>query len=304
MKSNLHLRHSFQVATAPIVALCLCLCVETTLAQAARTLSYQGLLTDNGGSPVADATRSMTFGIYDVASDGSPLWTETKDVATVDGVFNTQLGSTNPITGVNFNQDLWLGTTVAGDPEMADRTKLTSTPSAFGLVMPFEDTLTAARFVYIEPDTLYQSIPCAAFVPLVIDSTTNWETGSFLSHRLGNDYAGAPVLLPHGAILKTLSCTFYDGVTEADLSCQLCERVGAGETRCGTSLAIVTSSGNTGYDTYTQPIAGTKTVDNEDKSYYLRVYPVSGSAPAEWKDYGDELEIARANLGYTVARPQ
>lgn len=113
-------------------------------AQAPRTISHQGILTDPSGDPVGDATRSMTFGIYDVSSGGSALWTETKSVETVNGVFNTELGSSNPITGVNFNKDLWLGVKVGTDAEMTPRGKLTSVPSAFGLVMPFEDTLSVS----------------------------------------------------------------------------------------------------------------------------------------------------------------
>ena len=128
-------------SAASIAALTIALMVVlpsiTLFAQAPRTMSHQGLLTDLGGTPVANASRSMTFKIYDDAVAGTALWTETKSVATSGGVFNTVLGSSTPIAGVDFNQQLWLGIKVAGDPEMAARTALTSVPSAFGLAMPF-----------------------------------------------------------------------------------------------------------------------------------------------------------------------
>ncbi|MFV1979884.1 MAG: hypothetical protein ACC655_01910 [Rhodothermia bacterium] len=124
---------------AALAVLLVLLQAVTLSAQAPRTISHQGRLTDSGGTPVADASRSMTFNIYNVASGGTALWTETKNVGTVGGVFNTILGSPTPITGVDFNQPLWLGIKVASDPEISTRTALTSNPSAFGLVMPFTD---------------------------------------------------------------------------------------------------------------------------------------------------------------------
>lgn len=301
MNSYQHLRFSSQVATALFVTLCLAINPEVGRAQAPRTISHQGILTDPSGTPVADASRSMTFAIYDVSSSGSPLWTETKDVETIDGIFNTQLGSSNPITGVNFNQDLWLGITVAGDPEMSERTKLASVPSAFGLVMPFEGTLTADQFAYTVEDTLYASIPGSAFAPETIDTMTVWDGGAFTDHSSFLDIAVAPVFLPHGAIIRSVSCTYYDVDTTGDLSCRLCVR--SGTSACGTILAGATSSGDAGLETYASS-ALSKTVDNENESYVLRVYAVQGPANFEWKNAGSDLEVVRANVMYTMARPQ
>lgn len=109
--------------------------------QAPRTISHQGRLTDLSGLPVADASRSMTFKLYDVPSGGSALWSETKSVATVNGVFSTELGSVTSLAGVNFDQELWLSVKVDTDAEMPQRTRLTSVPNAIGLVMPYRDSL-------------------------------------------------------------------------------------------------------------------------------------------------------------------
>lgn len=48
-------------------------------------VSYQGLLSDNAGKPVADGNQSLTFTIY---ADGASVFTATQDVATAKGVFN------------------------------------------------------------------------------------------------------------------------------------------------------------------------------------------------------------------------
>ena len=76
------------------------LCFGTTaLAEdVPEMITVQGLLTDAGGTPVANAEYSVRFSIYDVASDGSALWSETRNVGTTDGVFTTLVGSDTPIS--------------------------------------------------------------------------------------------------------------------------------------------------------------------------------------------------------------
>ena len=61
-------------------------------------VSYQGLLTDGGGSPTVGPVN-MTFRIYDAAVGGTLLWSETQNsVPLTDGVFDVLLGSVTPIT--------------------------------------------------------------------------------------------------------------------------------------------------------------------------------------------------------------
>jgi len=51
----------------------------------------------------------------------------------VNGVFFVRIGSLNPsgdpLSTVNFNQDLWLGVAVGADGEMVPRRKIVSMPS-------------------------------------------------------------------------------------------------------------------------------------------------------------------------------
>ena len=57
--------------------------------------NYQGMLTDDVGNPLA--------GIYDIrfqlcaALSGPCLWSEDQAVTVADGVYNVQLGETNPL---------------------------------------------------------------------------------------------------------------------------------------------------------------------------------------------------------------
>ena len=94
-------------------------------------LTYQGLLTNGGGTPQT-GTFSMTFSIYDALSGGTVLWTETQaSVSVTNGLFSVQLGSSTPIPGAVLNgTDRYLGIKVGSDPEMTPRTPLSSVPYA------------------------------------------------------------------------------------------------------------------------------------------------------------------------------
>ncbi len=97
------------------------------------TLSYQGMLTDLAGAPLADGIYNLTIRIYDQSAGGAALWQETQSVDLVGGVFSTVLGAGIPPTlaAVDFNQHLWLGLEVETDGEMTPRTALTATPYSF-----------------------------------------------------------------------------------------------------------------------------------------------------------------------------
>ena len=94
-------------------------------------LGYQGNLADSGGNPIT-ANLSITFRLYDVASGGSALWTETQGAVAVDGGnFSVELGSVTPLPKAIFGRQLHLGIQIAGDSEMAPRPALTAAPFAW-----------------------------------------------------------------------------------------------------------------------------------------------------------------------------
>jgi len=102
------------------------------LADAPQVISYQGYLTDNLGDPIT-ATVSLVFTIYDAETGGLSKWTEThSSVDVVDGLFNVILGEGTPpvpIDPSDFDSpDRYLGIKVGADPELTQRTRLTSVP--------------------------------------------------------------------------------------------------------------------------------------------------------------------------------
>jgi hypothetical protein len=64
-----------------------------------------------------------------------------------NGVFSVHLGSITPITGVAFNRDHYLGITIAAEPELSPRTKLTPTPYSFMAMDVMNNTVNSDKIV-------------------------------------------------------------------------------------------------------------------------------------------------------------
>lgn len=95
-------------------------------------IPYQGRLLDpSTGEPKADGTYAMTFRLYDAASGGNILWTETKDVGVSQGLFFTYLGDVTALDPALFDgADRWLGVKVETDAETIPRMHLGFAPYA------------------------------------------------------------------------------------------------------------------------------------------------------------------------------
>ena len=69
-------------------------------AQSPLTLTYQGELSDLGGTRVS-AAYPMTFRLYTSSDESIAIWTETHaDVAVVDGVFTVSLGRITELSSI------------------------------------------------------------------------------------------------------------------------------------------------------------------------------------------------------------
>lgn len=118
---------------------------QTVSAAIPKYINFQGKLTAvSGGTNVADGTYAMEFKIYNAATNGSLLWTETFDqasgacakVAVTSGVFNVKLGTCNAMTFDVTGGSLYLSvnfapTGIAYDGEMTPRKQLVSSAFAF-----------------------------------------------------------------------------------------------------------------------------------------------------------------------------
>ncbi len=102
------------------------------LSSVPNLVNFQGILTEPGGLPVVDGPQSVTFRIYDAASGGAALWTETQSLTTAGGLFHTLLGSVTAFPAGVFNgTPRYLEVQVNADPPMTPRQQIVSVPYAF-----------------------------------------------------------------------------------------------------------------------------------------------------------------------------
>ncbi len=119
--------------------------VEIANAAISKQLNFQGKLTVNSnGTNVVDGQYTFQFKLYDAATAGTLLWTETYDqgsgaceeLQVTNGVFNAKLGSCNSLAAVDFSGgNLYLTVNFDSgsgyDGEMSPRKQLVASAFAF-----------------------------------------------------------------------------------------------------------------------------------------------------------------------------
>lgn len=110
-----------------IIILSIFLVLSSASAQIPRTLSYQGVLTDNVGQPKPDKDYAFKPCLYESGAGGSPIWCEEKTLPVKNGLFATILGGQTPFgPNVKFDRPYWLGIQTGTEPELTLRIALTS----------------------------------------------------------------------------------------------------------------------------------------------------------------------------------
>ncbi|HEY3412732.1 MAG TPA: hypothetical protein VGM51_06710 [Armatimonadota bacterium] len=118
-----------------------------------QAISFEGILVNAAGQPKPAGTYNITFRLYDVASGGSPLWTEAAKPVTLTGshgLFTTQLGVPTPFGSLAFDKPYFVEVQIAGEASaMAPRYSLASVPYALNtpsatLSLPLSGTASVA----------------------------------------------------------------------------------------------------------------------------------------------------------------
>jgi len=122
-------------------------------AQAPRTLTYQGKLTDASGNAI-EGSVGLNFKLYDASSDGNLLWQESQQVEANDGLVDAILGTVTPLE-LSFDQPLWLGISVDGGSELEPRTELTAAAASFYAHAIADGSVTDSK---IGDDTVVRSL--------------------------------------------------------------------------------------------------------------------------------------------------
>lgn len=245
---------------AVVIAALAALAAPPALALVPGTISYQGVLTDPGGVPVADGAYNIRFRLY--RPDGTTLlWEETQSVALAGGRFSVALGSVTTFGALAFDEAYRLGVKVGADPEMTPLPSLASAP--FSLT---------ARSVVMAPTPRYYSISPEDFTP-----GSNTVTYARNTVRLYSGVAGAASFatglhLPHGARLTELRVLFDDldatremavSVRRTSLNIGIFEQITAVASGVA-NAAGVTAATNT-------PVS-THIVDNQNWSYSVQAF--------------------------------
>jgi len=139
---------AYSVAVA--VLSCLLLCRSEAVEPEYARVSFQGRLSMTGAPP-PDGSYDMVFNFYDAVTEGTLLFTDrhlgpTNPVALSSGLFSVLLGGGETVAGSESNlwsvflnhPQVYLGISVASEPEMTPRRLLTRTPYA----VRAEDALT------------------------------------------------------------------------------------------------------------------------------------------------------------------
>lgn len=98
-------------------------------AQVPKNLNYQGYLTDTDGEPIRGDVQ-MTFGLYETAMGGTPVWQETQTVQCQEGYYNVIFGKSGNLVILPGPRQYYLGVQVGTEPEMTPRHVVTSVMSA------------------------------------------------------------------------------------------------------------------------------------------------------------------------------
>lgn len=99
-------------------------------APAPRTIGFMGVLNAASGQPVNSSVQ-VTLSLFDAATGGTALWSETQTVQVTNGLFSTALGSLTPFpSGLDFSRAYFVGVTPHGEAEMKPRIPLQGVPYA------------------------------------------------------------------------------------------------------------------------------------------------------------------------------
>ncbi len=104
---------------------------DETEAMVMSRIPIQGQLTDNTGDPLT-GNYSVTFRLYDSATDGAQLCQDTQALSLDNGLFSTAMQGCT-VSDINGRQ-VYLGIQVGSDPEMMPRQPIYPVPYAYSLV--------------------------------------------------------------------------------------------------------------------------------------------------------------------------
>jgi hypothetical protein len=172
-------------------------------AQIPHNISWQGILQDGSGNPL-NGNYNLTVKLFDVASGGAALWSEThSNIVIADGLVNLSLGSITPF-GLDFNKQFWLEITV-GSGTPLPRIKLSSVP--YALHSKTAESITGS---ITETDPVFSSSPASG---ILNPDIANWNT----AHTWG-DHSTEGYLTEYTETDPIFSSSASSGITNTNIT--------------------------------------------------------------------------------------
>lgn len=244
--------------------------------QTPQGINYQAVARDGDGALLTEQTVDVTFSIRPVTG-GNSLYVEDHALTTnAYGLFTAVIGGGTATTGAFADLD-WsvayeLGINVNG--------------TDLGFV-PFQSVPYALG---VAPRSTTVSVPAAMFVPnnnLATYSNSTGNGGVTITSTNGagsTSVLNAPVQLPHGARVESMTAYFTDN-SEAELRIWLAKEFFL--TAFSITAEIMTSGNEPG--SREETINFNHVVDNEDGGYYLRVFCTDWELPGTKRIKGVKL---------------
>ena len=117
-----------------LIAMVFLLVVASSVWAVSDLVSYQGMLTDDNGTPL-DGVYDMRFHLCDSLAGGTYNWTEEQSVSVTNGIYNVHLGSSTPFPAGLFDADtLYLEVNISDESTwviLSPRQELTSVAASF-----------------------------------------------------------------------------------------------------------------------------------------------------------------------------
>jgi len=248
------------------LALFSCVFAITATAQVPTLPGYQGRLLRADGT-AATGTASVAFRVFDAATGGSALWTETQTLGLSDGYYSTFLGLVAPPPATLFDGGArWLEVAV-GAQTLVPRLRIGSAPYAVTaqnvvgsadvaslkvggqIVVDADGRLAGPARIAAGPGIAVDSqtvslLPCTAGQVLVHDATS-WQCAAANAGSVTSISAAAPMSVSDASTTPQLSIAQAGSGSAGYLSTADWARFNAkydGLTQCGGDLAGVLSA--------------------------------------------------------------